>query len=253
MQGYYDLGDEVRYSKAKLNVFLRNRVLPGWLFRLRASLQKVPDADLYNPTFQPWRAKDFRALYEAVSGRTLVSREAAWTMLALARQALSVDGDFIEAGVYRGGTAKLLQGVLASDSGRRALHLFDTFEGMPNIDSARDLHSAKDFSDTSVEAVSAFVGRQDWVRNHKGPIPDTFAGLEGLRFAFAHIDVDLHKSVLDCSEFIYPRLNSGGIMIFDDYGAPSCPGARSAVDSFFAGRPEVPLVIRTGQAIIYRR
>jgi O-methyltransferase len=41
-------------------------------------------------------------------------------------------------------------------------------------------------------------------------------------------------------------------MIFDDYGFPSCPGARKAVDEFFGGKPETPIVLGTGQALIVR-
>jgi O-methyltransferase len=32
----------------------------------------------------------------------------------------------------------------------------------------------------------------------------------------------------------------------------SCPGARQAVDEYFAARPEVPLVLPTGQAVVFR-
>jgi O-methyltransferase len=41
-------------------------------------------------------------------------------------------------------------------------------------------------------------------------------------------------------------------MVFDDYGLPSCPGARRAVDEFFARQPEVPLILATGQAVVFK-
>ena len=40
-------------------------------------------------------------------------------------------------------------------------------------------------------------------------------------------------------------------MVFDDYGFPTCPGAKAAVDEFFHGRKEVPLVLPTGQAVVF--
>lgn len=43
-----------------------------------------------------------------------------------------------------------------------------------------------------------------------------------------------------------PRLSSGGIIVFDEHGFPSCPGARAAVDDFLADKPEIPLVLPTG-------
>ena len=51
-------------------------------------------------------------------------------------------------------------------------------------------------------------------------------------------------------EFVYPRLVPGGMMVFDDYGFWSCPGARMAVDQFFAEKLERPLALPTGQAIV---
>jgi O-methyltransferase len=41
-------------------------------------------------------------------------------------------------------------------------------------------------------------------------------------------------------------------MLFDDYGFWSCPGARQAVDEFFADKPEAPFALPTGQALVAR-
>ncbi len=60
------------------------------------------------------------------------------------------------------------------------------------------------------------------------------------------------KSVLDCCTFIYPRLTKGGFLIFDDYGFPTCTGARQAVDTYFADKQAVPLILSTGQAIVFK-
>lgn len=134
---------------------------------------------------------------------------------------------------------------------QRRFRLFDTFEGMPETDAARDLHKAGDFCDTSLEAVQSRL-RGDFVHFHKGLIPATFSGLESARVAFAHVDVDIYSAILACCEFIFPRLCVGGFMIFDDYGFPSCPGARSAVDEFFLRRTAIPLVLPTGQALVFK-
>ena len=242
------------YAIEKLKIFARDNLLPGVLFRWRAALHKVPDANLYAPHFQPWRgAGPFHDAYKRIGRRSLVAPEPAFILYSLARQALATPGDFLEAGVYRGGTAHLLRSLLDGDRGRgRQLHLFDTFAGMPATDPKLDLHRQDDFADTSVEAVSAFVGKESWIHYHVGRVPETFQGQEAMRLAFAHVDVDIYRSVLDCCEFIYPRLAPGGIMLFDDYGMASCPGARAAVDEYFAGKAEVPLVLRTGQAVVFR-
>lgn len=224
---------EMPYDIEKVKAALRDKLLPGFVFSWRAALNRVPDARLYRPTFQPWLLPEFRLLYDEVSRHTLLSAERAWMVYSLARQALSVEGDFFEAGVYRGGTARLMRRVLDRWPGPRHLHLFDTFAGMPQRDPLRDMHRQNDFHDTSIEIVSAFVGREESIVYHRGFMPETFSGHEGTYFAFSHVDVDIYQSVLDCCCFIYPRMARGGIMLFDDYGFSSCPERVRRWMSFF--------------------
>ncbi len=133
----------------------------------------------------------------------------------------------------------------------RKVRLFDSFQGMPETDALRDVHKSGDFSDTSLEAVRHVVGGEG-VDFHAGFIPESFKGVESERIAFAHIDLDLHDAIYESCKRIYPELSTGGIMVFDDYGFPSCPGARIAVDEFFKDKPEFPLVLPTAQAIVHK-
>jgi O-methyltransferase len=167
-------------------------------------------------------------------------------------QSITKDGDVIECGVYKGGTAALMASCMHEAKLSKKLYLFDTFEGMPETDLEKDWHKKGDFSDTSIEAVKDFVGFPEMVNFRKGLLPLTFQGLENTRFCFAHIDLDIYRSIWDALEFIWPRLVTGGFIIFDDYGFPSCPGAREAVDEFFLNKDFVPLCIPTGQAIVFK-
>jgi O-methyltransferase len=135
---------------------------------------------------------------------------------------------------------------------QRTVHLFDTFEGMPETDPTRDLHGQGDFSDTSLKGVQAFLSGLPSVQFYPGLFPDTAGPVADKTFAFVHVDVDIYRSVLDCCEFFYPRLAVGGVMVFDDYGFRSCPGARAAVDEFFLNRPERPVYLATGQCVVIR-
>ena len=156
---WFGMVEAMSYISEKLKIAARDNLLPGFLFRWRAALYGVPEANLYSPTYQPWGGlPEFRALYDEISGETLLNAEQAWILYCLAQQASSAGGDFMEAGVYRGGSARLLWRVLDRSSGCQQLHLFDTFGGMPKTDPLRDLHRENDFGDTSIEAVSAFVG-----------------------------------------------------------------------------------------------
>lgn len=215
----------------------------------------IPDQAWYRPRFAPWTgAQPFRDRYERIATRTLVSDDRCWVLVSLLAQVLPLGGEVWECGVYRGGTARLLAETMADGAtAARALRLFDTFAGMPAVDAAADRHRAGDFADTSEASVAAFVGHSSFVTTHAGRIPETFAPFDNSRLAFVHVDVDLRQSVLDCCTFAWPRLVPGGVMVFDDYGFASCPGARDAVDAFFANGAAVPLVLPTGQAVVWKR
>jgi O-methyltransferase len=214
----------------------------------------IPDGEFYKPLFSPWNDYGDFAKYRVLAAPyTLVSRDRLYVLYTLTLNAIHLCGDFWECGVYKGGTARMLAEFLAAHArpGLK-LHLFDTFSGMPETDAKLDIHRKGDFSDTDLEKVRRVVGNPERVEFHPGWIPDTFHDMSDSRVAFAHVDVDIYQSVWDCCEFIYPRLATGGVMVFDDYGFPTCPGARKAVDEFFANKPETPIILQTGQAIAIR-
>jgi len=83
-------------------------------------------------------------------------------------------------------------------------------------------------------------------------IPQTFAGLEAERIAFLHVDLDIYPAIMDTMKFVWSRVSQGGFVVFDDYGFPTCPGAREAVDEFFQHELYVPLCLPTGQAVVFK-
>ena len=213
----------------------------------------IPDHELYTPRFSPWLARsEFLEDYEIAKPRTLVTVDRGYVLYTLGRQALALDGDFWDCGVYRGGSSILLKLLLDrfEPKGSRLLRLFDTFSGTPPAEPELDGHKEGDFHQTSVEAVREQMPSMVRVRLHPGVIPTTFKSFKGTTIALAHVDVDLHQSVKACCEFIHPRIIPGGFIVFDDYGFEKCLGARWAVDNYFEDKPEFPLVLSTGQAIV---
>lgn len=227
-------------------------------FRLRTWVASrgasVPDAHLYRPLYSPWEgAPDFTEHYQAVREHTLVSPDRCYVLWRTLRQALRLPGAVVECGVFRGGTALLEARTLAAaaETGRE-LHLFDSFEGMPAGVADEESFAPGDLSRTSPERVRRLLAEYPSVHLHVGFIPATFAGLELPRVAWAHIDLDIYEAVRDAIAFLFPRLVPGGFLVFDDYGFPSCAGARRAVDEAFANRDEVPLCLPTGQCLVVK-
>lgn len=147
-------------------------------------------------------------------------------------EALKSDFEIWECGVYAGGSACALDSVLELLHRHNPLRLFDTFKGIALANAARDKHVDGEFSDTSVEAVRELFEGKPYVSIHQGVFPATFEPFKDSKICFAHIDCDVYASVKACIEFIWPRLSQGGILVFDDYFHPNCPGATQAVNEF---------------------
>lgn len=192
----------------------------------------------------------FLTLWCQTEPRTLVDKRRCFLLYQYAQQVRSLQGDAAEVGVYRGGTARLLAKALEQAGCR--MHLFDTFAGMPTTDPAADLHQAGDFSATSLATVQQYLADCRNVAYYPGLFPATAAPIEHIQFRLVHVDVDIYQSTWDCCAFFYPRLVAGGVLMFDDYGLATCPGVKAAVDAFFATRPEYPVYLPTGQAVVVR-
>ena len=195
--------------------------------------------------------KDLCSEYDQLAPNTLVDRKRIFLLKQLAQTVKSLPGDVAEIGVYRGGTAWLLAHVMRATA--KKIHLFDTFEGMPEVRSDKDKHHKGDFDDTTLEYVKSFLDAYPDVHFYPGLFPATSAPIVDTKFCFVHVDVDIFQSVWDCCEFFYPRLVTGGIMVFDDYGFITCPGAKEAADAFFSDKPEFPIYLPTGQAFFMKR
>lgn len=170
------------------------------------------------------------------------------------KASLVIPGDVAECGVYKGGTAFVLANVLKNreKSEDKTLHLFDSFQGLPDkilpIDSD---HRPGHFGDSSVGLVKKRLeGYQH--RIYPGFFENTLDQIKNSTFCFVHIDVDIYSSAKECTEFFYPRINPGGFIIYDDYGFSSTKGVKFSVDEFYRDKLESPIVLPTKQCLIIK-
>ncbi|SVB74763.1 uncharacterized protein METZ01_LOCUS227617 [marine metagenome] len=151
-----------------------------------------------------------------------------------------VDGDFVEAGVWRGGASIFMRGVLkAHGITDRFIWVCDSFEGIPKPepdkypeDKGDNLYSYN-FLAVSMENVKANFKKYDLlddnVRFVKGYFKNTLSDLPVDRFSLLRLDGDLYESTQDSLTALYHKLSLRGFVIIDDYGLPPC---RSAVHDF---------------------
>jgi hypothetical protein len=155
-----------------------------------------------------------------------------------------VPGDFIETGVWKGGTTIFMRGVLrAYGIADRRVYVADSFEGVPPPDATKypadeglDFHLwqglAVDLA-TVKENFARFGLLDDQVEFVKGWFRDTLPALRGHTWAVVRLDGDLYESTLDALENLYDDLAVGGWLIVDDYEIEAC---RQAVTDFRASR-----------------
>jgi hypothetical protein len=156
--------------------------------------------------------------------------------------AKGVPGDFLEAGVWRGGAAIFMRGVLkAHGVTDRTVWCADSFAGLPPpnpdkfpLDWGIDLSGVKELA-VSLPRVRLNFARygllDDQVRFLKGYFADTMPNAPIDRVAILRLDGDLYESTWQVLENLYPKLSVGGYVIIDDYGGVQ-EGCRAAVHDY---------------------
>jgi hypothetical protein len=163
---------------------------------------------------------------EPVSTTTNGKRQ---SLVHLAREVSDVIGDGAECGVFQGGCLRAIAEVLPY----KRVYGFDTFCGLPQEAwSAGELHNVGDFSNSSLDLVQEYVGDLANVWLRPGLFPESAAGLENSRFAFVYVDFDFYLSTLAAIEWFRVRMSAGGVMVFDDYNWPYCPGVKRAIEEY---------------------
>ena len=153
----------------------------------------------------------------------------------------NIEGDFLEAGVWRGGASIFMRGVLAANGVTdRKVYLADSFEGLPRPDEkkcpedAGDSHHEYGYLAVSLDEVKNNFARynllDDQVVFIKGWFEETLPDAPVEKISVLRADGDMYGSTMDILDNLYPKLQSGGFCVIDDYGAlKSC---RQAVDDY---------------------
>ena len=176
-----------------------------------------------------------------------------------------LEGDFVEAGVWRGGSALLAALAFRKLGDRRRLHLFDTFTGMTaptDVDTDIMGDAASDLMDRFAEADGSWCyASEEDVRSTfsrhgisgddlnivKGDVLNTLPLNVPDRIAILRLDTDWYESTRLELELLYPRLVRGGVLMIDDYGY--WQGSRKATDEYFAALERPPLLNRVNDQV----
>jgi O-methyltransferase len=138
----------------------------------------------------------------------------------------AVSGVIVECGAYKGGSTVNLS-LVAATCGRR-LHVFDSFEGLPEPDEVDAGHVVMAERLVHTYTPGAYVGTLDEVRSnvdrfgepaacafHKGLFEDTLPEFDE-PVVFACLDVDLATSEKTCLRHLWPLLVPGAFLFTDE-------------------------------------
>lgn len=150
-----------------------------------------------------------------------------------------IEGDFIETGVWRGGSCILMKAILKSNGvADRKIFVADSFEGLPPPNDEYeadkgDEHYKYEYLAVSKEQVENNFRKYGLLDDNvvflKGWFKDTLPAAPIEKLAIMRLDGDMYESTMDGFVNLYPKLSSGGFCIIDDYNLEPC---REAIEDY---------------------
>lgn len=184
---------------------------------------------------------------------TLTSIERAYSLFLAVKYIVKngIQGDIVECGVWRGGSAMLImRTLLLLGDTRRMVWLYDTFSGMTqpsNVDvdaldrpaSSLLAQNADDRENTLClsplsevkENIRSTSYPDHLVQYVEGDVGVTLKRETPDTIALLRLDTDFYESTKSELQSLYPVLTERGVLIIDDYG--HWRGAKKAVSEYF--------------------
>lgn len=217
----------------------------------------------------------FLELYKLCRPYTMTSAERLYSLYNAVRYVLdkNIEGDFVECGVWKGGSAMMMASLLAKAGvTNRKIFLYDTYEGMSepteaDVDSTGEAaaqllqrqakeDAASVWCYSPFEEVKANLQKTGFPEQNivmvQGKVEDTIPGnIPAQKIALLRLDTDWYESTRHELIHLYPLLSTNGVLIIDDYGY--WQGCRKAVDEYIRENKLAVLLNRideTGRLVI---
>lgn len=170
----------------------------------------------------------------------------------------TVRGALVECGTWRGGAVGMMALAHIRSGGQptRHLHLFDSFEGMPEPTAADGPRASRYSRGRTSGALEGIGACEAPLEDNRALLEDRIGYPSGLLayhvgwfqdtvpasaaaigpIALLRLDGDWYESTAVCLTHLYPLVVAGGVVVVDDYG--HWEGCRKAVDEFLADHDE---------------
>lgn len=197
---------------------------------------------------------DFIKLFRECEPYTFTTIEPMYSLYLSVQYVIknNIPGDFVECGVWKGGSAMLIaKTLLASGITNRNIYLYDTYEGMSEP-TAKDVDFKGETASTllnkhdrtgeksvwcysSIDEVKNNLYATNYPKNKlifvKGKVEDTIPNTIPNAISLLRLDTDWYESTYHEFVHLFPILSKQGVLIIDDYG--HWKGAREATDNYF--------------------
>lgn len=208
--------------------------------------------------YAPWlQDAEFQDTYSRIKDHTLVDIYRCYELWQLTQEvhAINDTASFLEVGVWKGGTAGIVGKKLALLNSNIPFYLADTFSGVVKASEKDEFYKGGEHADTTIEIVEKLMSETG--SNYKiltGIFPnDTAAKISAdEKFGLCHIDVDVYQSAKDIVDWIWDRLITGGMIVFDDYGFHTCTGVTRYVNEQRNKSDRAVIYNLNGHAIIIK-
>ncbi len=174
-----------------------------------------------------------------------------------ANKAKSLDGDFVECGVNRGGLARTVMHYVNFKALPKKFYLLDTFCGLPEeLMSQEEIEQGMgrylDRYEECYEAVKETFKDFHNVEIIRGTVPDTLPLVNAEKVSYLSIDMNCAAPEIAAAEFFWSKLVSGAVIVLDDYGWSGHIVQKREFDEFASRKGVQVLSLPTGQGLIIK-
>ncbi|MBW4694587.1 MAG: TylF/MycF family methyltransferase [Lyngbya sp. HA4199-MV5] len=174
-----------------------------------------------------------------------------------ASNALHVEGDFVECGVFHGFSSAVICKYLEFERLERAFYLYDTFNGLPQETSTEEERTGNarydaDDREALFSQVKNTFSPYPNVQIIQGIVPYSFAEGAPEKISYLHIDMNSVQAEILALEHLFDRVSVGGFIVLDDFGWLANRNQMLAETEFMQQRKHQILELPTGQGLIIK-
>ncbi len=170
------------------------------------------------------------------------------TLCWAARHCSRLSGDFVEAGCYKGFSAKVICDYLKFSQLDKRYFLYDLFVH----DSSMSHHAMPEHGVGLFEWVKQRFSALSKVSVFQGALPGALEQGAPEKIAFMHIDMNNAEAEVGVLEALFDKVVPGGMIVFDDYGWLCYAEQKHAEDTWLQKHHERILELPTGQGLLIK-